>query len=204
MRWGRGIGALCALVAACADPGARDGASVRLRVAAAPAVSQPQAQNEVSVITLSPAALGKIAELRAVIARNSLNRLIRQARDEPTFISNFAGESHRVHWDLLRRTGFDPLRQLELLLSGPYGTRKVGDEVWYIWPDLAARMPEDLQPERLSFSERARLRDLIGEAGLQRIRDGQRYPGVRTAISETGRWLYFVHESEDEITEDRQ
>ncbi len=96
------------------------------------------------------------------------------------------------------------MRQLEQLLSGPYGTRKVGDEVWYIWPDLAARMPEDLQPERLSFSERARLRDLIGEAGLQRIRDGQRYPGVRTAISETGRWLYFVHESEDEITEDRQ
>ena len=57
-------------------------------------------------------------------------------------------------------------------------------------------------PERLSFADRARLLDLVGETGIARIRQGQGYPGVRTAIAEDGRWLYFVHQSEDETPED--
>lgn len=198
------IGALAVGLAACGNPNAADGTKVRVKVAAAPAVVQPQAQPVVDLLPLSDAAQSKIADLRGVIERDSLSRLIRQARAEPTFISNFAGESHRVHWDLLRRTGFDPLRQLRQLLDGPYGTRQVGDEIWYIWPDLAALSPEALQPERLSFADRARLLELVGDVGLERVRQGQGYPGVRTAISETGRWLYFVHESEDEVSEETQ
>ena len=151
-----------------------------------------------TVTPLTKQASEKIELLRDILQRNSLRRLALQANSEPAFVSNFANQSHRVHWDLLRRTGFDPLMQLERLLEGPYGTRQVGDEIWYIWPDLAALDAEALEPERLSFSDRARLRELVGEPGIVRIRDGQAYPGVRTAIAEDGRWLYFIHQTEDE------
>lgn len=176
--------------------------SLRIRVEAAPAVTRPVEAVEATVTPLSEAAQAKIDAIDVILKRNSLARFSRLADSEPSFVSNFAGESHRVHWDLLRRTGFDPLSQLETLLAGPYGTRTVGDETWYIWPDLAAKSPSELVPERLSFSDRARLFDLVGEQGIARIREGQGYPGVRTAIAEDGRWLYFVHESEGEAAGD--
>ena len=187
------------VLTACGVDSEEDSARVRIIVPAAPDISQPIEVVTGEVTPLTNAATEKVQALQDVIERDSLSRLVRQARAEPTFISNFAGESHRVHWDLLRRTGFDPLRQLRQLLDGPYGTREVGDELWYIWPDLAALPPEALTPERLSFADRARLKALIGEVGMARVRAGQGYPGVRTAISESGRWLYFVHESEDEV-----
>jgi hypothetical protein len=81
------------------------------------------------------------------------------------------------------------------LLDGPYGTRQVGTQTWYIWPDFAALEADELLPEKLNFTDRARLRDLVGDPGLARIREGQGYPGIRTAIAEDGRWLYFVHET---------
>lgn len=179
-----------------------DSPTVRLKVAAAPVAVEVEPIEESVLEPLSEAAQAKIMEIRATIARNSLARFSRLADAEPAFVSNFSGQSNRVHWDLLRRTGFDPLTQMEGLLNGPYGTRKVGDQTWYIWPDLAALEPEDLKPERLSFADRARLRDLIGDQGLDRVRDGQFYPGIRTAIAEDGRWLYFIHEAEDETAED--
>lgn len=179
-----------------------DSPTVRLKVAAAPIAVETQPNAEPELAPLSEAAQAKILEIRETIARNSLARFSRLADAEPSFVSNFSGQSNRVHWDLLRRTGFDPLSQMEGLLNGPYGTRKVGDQTWYIWPDLAALDPEDLKPERLSFADRARLRDLIGEQGLERVREGQFYPGIRTAIAEDGRWLYFIHEAEDESAED--
>ncbi len=186
------------LIAAC---GSETGSpSVRLEVDAAPAITLPVEIEEAST-SLSEAAEAKIAGIRDVLERDSLIRLVRLADAEPNFVSNFAGESHRVHWDLLRRTGFDPLAKLGALLDGPYGTRQVGDQVWYIWPDLAALSAEELLPERLEFTDRARLRDLVGDAGLERIREGQGYPGVRTAIAEDGRWLYFVHETEADTEE---
>lgn len=186
------------LMTAC-TPTEEEQPRVRLSVPEAPAITRPQPETETqSVAPLSEAAQDKIMALREIIARNSLTRLVRLANAEPAFISNFANQGHRTHWDLLRRTGFDPLARLEDLLNGPYGVRRVGDQTWYIWPDLAALDPEDLQLERLSFRDRARLRDLVGEEGLARIRDGQGYPGVRTAIAEDGSWLYFVHETEDE------
>ncbi|MEO1305985.1 MAG: hypothetical protein AAFV37_13520 [Pseudomonadota bacterium] len=177
----------------------RDDGSPRVRVLveAAPAVTAPVAAVE-TVMPLSPEVDDKIAEIRAILERNSLTRLVRLASAEENFVSNFAGESHRVHWDLLRRTGFDPLMRLGALLDGPYGTRQVGDQTWYIWPDFAAEEAEDLLPELLNFTDRARLRDLVGDVGLERIRNGESYPGIRTAIAEDGRWLYFVHETVQE------
>ena len=186
---------LAVLLAACGDG---DG-TPRLRVAvdAAPAVSAP-VEVETPITALTEPVEEKISDIREILERNSLTRLVRLANAEENFVSNFAGESHRVHWDLLRRTGFDPLMRLEALLNGPYGTRQVGDQTWYIWPDFAAFEAEDLLPERLNFADRARLRELVGDTGLDRIRDGESYPGIRTAIAEDGRWLYFVHETVQE------
>lgn len=186
------------LLAAC---GGRDGSpTVRLEVDAAPAVTAPV---EVEAVTpaLPETVEAKISAIRDVLARDSLSRLVRLADAEESFVSNFAGESHRVHWDLLRRTGFDPLAKLGGLLDGPYGTRQVGDQTWYIWPDFAALEADELLPEKLTFTDRARLRDLVGEPGLERIRAGEDYPGVRTAIAGDGDWLYFVHETQQDTEE---
>ena len=186
------------LVAAC---GGDDGSpKVRLEVEAAPAITTPVVV-ETPIAPLGEAVELKIAAIRNVLERDSLSRLVRLANAEENFVSNFAGEGHRVHWDLLRRTGFDPLVKLGELLDGPYGTRQVGDQTWYIWPDFAALESQDLLPEKLDFTDRARLRNLVGEVGLERIRDGQGYPGVRTAIAQDGDWLYFVHETQQDTEE---
>jgi hypothetical protein len=194
--WGA-IG-LSVVLAAC---GGDDGTPrVRVAVDAAPAVTAP-IEVEQTLRPLTPEVEAKVVEIRAVLERNSMSRLVRLANAEDSFISNFAGESHRVHWDLLRRTGFDPLLRLGALLDGPYGTLQVGDQTWYVWPDFAALETEDLVPARLDFADRARLRELVGDVGLERIRTGESYPGIRTAIAEDGRWLYFVHETVEETEE---
>lgn len=194
--WGA-IG-LSVVLAAC---GGDDGTPrVRVAVDAAPAVTAP-IEVEQTLRPLTPEVEAKVVEIRAVLERNSMSRLVRLANAEDSFISNFAGESHRVHWDLLRRTGFDPLLRLGALLDGPYGTLQVGDQTWYVWPDFAALETEDLVPARLDFADRARLRELVGDVGLERIRAGESYPGIRTAIAEDGRWLYFVHETVEETEE---
>ncbi len=181
--------------------GSEDGSpTVRLDVDAAPAVTTP-VEVAPEIIALTPEVDAKIAAIRDVVERDSLSRLVRLANAETNFVSNFAGEGHRVHWDLLRRTGFDPLNKLGGLLDGPYATRQLGDQTWYIWPDFAALNAEDLLPEKLGFTDRARLQDLVGDIGLERIRDGQGYPGVRTAIAQDGDWLYFVHETEHDTEE---
>ena len=124
----------------------------------------------------------------------SLRRLSRFAASQPNFISNLGSTDHFVHWDLMRRTGFDPNRHLIDLFEQPYDIRQVGDEIWFVWPDLAARDAEELAPGRLSFREQARLLDLLGEEGVEALARGETWPGVRTAISETGAWRYFLHE----------
>ncbi|MEO1189825.1 MAG: hypothetical protein AAFW60_12210 [Pseudomonadota bacterium] len=167
---------------------------MRVAVSSAPVIMSLEPDVEPRIELPEPVT-ATIAEIRTVLERDSLNRLVRLAEAEENFVSNFAGESHKVHWDLLRRTGFDPLHRLEALLDGPYGTRQVGEQVWYIWPDFAALEADELLPEKLNFADRARLSALVGEPGLARIRAGQDYPGIRTAIAEDGRWLYFVHET---------
>ena len=183
------------ILTACGN--ANGSPKVRVEVAAAPAAIAA-AEPETAIVPLTPEVDAKIAQIRAVLERNSLTRLVRLAQAEENFVSNFADESHRVHWDLLRRTGFDPLLRLGALLDDPYQTRQVGDETWYIWPDFAAMDADELVLERLNFTDRARLRALVGDPGLDSIRDGQGYSGIRTAIAEDGRWLYFVHETVEE------
>lgn len=182
------------LLAACGGESASP--KMRMAVSAAPTLMSLDVDVvEVEQPPLPSAVEAKISEIRSVLERDSLNRLVRLAATEDNFVSNFADESHKVHWDLLRRTGFDPLHRLGDLLDGPHGTRQVGDQTWYVWPDFAALEADALLPEKLNFADRARLADLVGEPGLARIRNGQDYPGIRTAIAEDGRWLYFVHET---------
>ena len=143
---------------------------------------------------LSLAAAETVAELRATAEAGTLRGLARRADAEDGFLSNFADESHFAHWDLLRRTGVDPNAKLLDLFEEPYAVTQAGAQSWYVWPDLAVLPPEDLIPEKLSFIDRARLLRLVGEEGIDVIRRGGDYPGFRTAISQDGRWLYFVHE----------
>jgi len=131
-------------------------------------------------------------EILKYAQRGSLSGLSRMARANPDFVSNFGGEPHRDYWDLMRRIGIDPNLKLRTLMALPVGVREVDGVKWYVWPDLAAKSPEDLIPEKLSFRDRKRLRDLVGDDGVAEIRAGKGYPGMRTAIAEDGRWVYFV------------
>jgi hypothetical protein len=143
-------------------------------------------------IEISPAAARTQATLLEHAARGSLRGLGEVASRNPEFKSNVGGQTHERFWDLLRRTGVDPNRKLRELFEQPAGLREVDGERWYVWPDLAARDAADLLPEKLDFLERRRLEELIGESGIELIRAGEGYPGMRTAISEDGEWMYFV------------
>ncbi|WP_213270745.1 hypothetical protein [Hyphomonas sp.] len=124
--------------------------------------------------------------------RGALRSLGRLASQQEGFISNIGGQDHYEFWDLLRRTGVDPNRKIRDLFEGPPGKREIDGETWFVWPDIAAKDARDLIPEKLTFLERRRLRELVGEDGIARIRAGEGYPGMRTAISADGRWVYFV------------
>lgn len=150
---------------------------------------------------MSEAAAEIREELKNLALAGRLRGLSRLGDNTDGFTSNFAGEDHYQHWRLLRRTGVDPLGQLQALLNEPHAERQVGDEIWYVWPDLAVLPAEELVPERLAFRDRARLQELVGDEGIARIRNGDAYPGFRTAIADTGRWVYFLHETGNEVTE---
>ena len=185
------------LLCACApEPAEPSGSEVipDVTLIEVPSTAEPQ--------PLSEAALAKQAEILAVTDRDSLRRFGLLATASEGFISNFAHSDHYGHWSLLRRTGVDPMRQIEELFRLPYGVREVGAERWYIWPDFAARPADELLPERLGFQDRARLLDLVGEEGVEEIRAGNGYTGIRTAISESGRWIYYLHDTGESETEE--
>ncbi|MFN7055362.1 hypothetical protein [Hyphomonas sp.] len=143
-------------------------------------------------VELTAEAAARRAEILQHAERGALRSLARLADDQAGFVSNFGGQSHWQYWDLLRRTGVDPNRLLRDLFSEPPGIRIVDGDTWFVWPDLAARDVRDLVPEKMTFIERRRLEDLVGPDGIGRIRAGEGYPGMRTAISADGRWVYFV------------
>lgn len=146
---------------------------------------------------LSQAAIARRDDLLAIAAADSLRRLAREAEADARFVSNFAGVRHYDHWELLRRVGVDPLRNIAALFGQPHAVRETGEETWYVWPDFAVMEPNELLPERLGVQDRARLVALVGEDGIADIRAGGRYPGVRTAISSDGRWVYFLHQADE-------
>ncbi|MFN3911645.1 hypothetical protein [Hyphomonas sp.] len=143
-------------------------------------------------IEISAAAARTRDALVQQATRGSLKGLAAIAARSPDFKSNLGGQDHERFWDLLRRTGVDPNRKLRDLFEQPAGLREIDGVRWYVWPDLAARDAADLIPEKLTFQERRRLEELIGEEGIEHIRSGEGYPGMRTAISEEGVWIYFV------------
>lgn len=143
-------------------------------------------------VELTEDAVALRAEILRHAERGALRSLARLADQHEGFVSNIGGQDHFEFWDLLRRTGVDPNRLLRELLAESPGARELGGEVWFVWPDIAARDARDLIPEKLTFVERRRLRELIGEDGIARIRAGEGYPGMRTAISADGRWVYFI------------
>lgn len=151
---------------------------------------------QVPVEPSEPAVPAAVLETQEELLRytraGSLSGLTRIAERNETFVSNFGNEPHRQYWDLMRRIGVDPNLKLRTLFEEPVGLRVVDGEQWYVWPDLAARNAEDLIPEKLSFQDRRHLRELVGEEGIAKVRAGQGYPGMRTAIAEDGTWVYFV------------
>lgn len=157
-----------------------------------PSESLTQAPQAPEPVELSPEAADMKAEILRHAERGALRSLARLADQQEGFISNVGGQDHYEFWDLLRRTGVDPNRKIRDLFLEPPGKREVDGETWFVWPDLAAKDSRDLIPEKLTFVERRRLRELIGEDGIARIRAGEGYPGMRTAISANGRWIYFV------------
>lgn len=143
-------------------------------------------------VEVSDAAERTRDELLREAGKGSLRGLAVIAARNADFRSNVGGQDHQQFWDLLRRTGVDPNRKLRELFDQPVGVREIDGQRWYVWPDLAAKDAADLIPEKLSFQDRRRLEELIREDGIARIRAGEGYPGMRTAIAEDGTWIYFV------------
>ena len=164
----------------------------------APQETLTRAPQAAEPIELSDEAQTLRGEILRHAERGALRSLGRLADAQEGFVSNLGGQNHYDYWDLLRRTGVDPNRLLRELFAEPPGAREVDGETWFIWPDLAARDARDLIPEKLTFVERRRLRELIGEDGIAGIRAGEGYPGMRTAITADGRWVYFVLGDEEE------
>lgn len=180
---------LLGMLAACSQAEPANAPVVRPPAPPESLTRPPQAPEPVALT--EEAEVMKAAILREA-ERGALRSLARLADQQDGFISNIGGQSHFEFWDLLRRTGVDPNRKIRDLFEGPPGQREIDGETWFVWPDIAAKDVKDLIPEKLTFVERRRLRELIGEDGIERIRAGEGYPGMRTAISADGRWVYFV------------
>jgi hypothetical protein len=145
-----------------------------------------------AAITLPREVIATRDEILLYAKAGSLRGLEDIALRHDGFASNFGGQDHRLFWDLMRRAGLDPAIKLQQLFQMKPGVREVDGVRWYVWPDLAARDAADLIPEKLSFEDRHRLEELIRTDGIAKIRVGEGYPGMRTAISEDGKWIYFV------------
>ncbi|MEO1028358.1 MAG: hypothetical protein AAFX02_04800 [Pseudomonadota bacterium] len=144
---------------------------------------------------LSERAVETLTEIQEIVETGSLRRLARYADTHSNFTSNFGTEAHYDYWYLLRRTGAEPLDQLIRIFNEPHGKLTIGDQSWHVWPDFAAIDEDNRNPDRMDINTRARLVALIGESGADQMRKGAAYPGVRTAISDDGRWIYWLFET---------
>lgn len=144
---------------------------------------------------LPEAVVAKRDEILEMLQSGSIRTMVRFVDKEPNFRSNFGGRSHYEHWYLMKRAGLDPMEKTIRIFQEPYGVKDFGAEKYYIWPELATRTSEDLDFSRLTFKERATLQELIGDAGIERLRKGESYPGFRTAIREDGRWVYLLQDN---------
>ena len=144
---------------------------------------------------LPEAVAAKRDEILSVLERDSVRQMVYLADDYEDFRSNYGDLSHYEHWYILRRAGIDPVAATQQILNEPYGVKDFGVEIYYIWPAFAARTPEELSNDRLTFSERARLLDLIGEDGIARLAAGESYPGFRLAIRQDGTWGYLLQDN---------
>ncbi len=161
-----------------------------------PEVSVPEASPpDAAVETLPPAVQAKLDLIRETLKTGSIRSLVRLANQEPDFRSNFGNLNHYDHWYILKRMGLDVIEKTEQVLNQPYGVKDFGAEKYYIWPELAARPPEDLVYSRLTFQERAALLELVSEAGIERVKGGEPYPGFRLAIREDGSWAYLLQDN---------
>jgi len=197
MRWASGfwLGVAALVLAACGGsaPEAETQAETQTNVLTPVEVPLTSPPEKAAPTPFTPEVQAMINELLRITKNGQITPIIREAERQEGFQSNFGGQPVSEHWRLLRRIGVDPPTKLREVLAQPYATKQVGDEIWYIWPDFAALSSEDLIPAKLNFQDRARLRALVGEAGIAKILDGDTYPGVRTAIADDGRWVYFIH-----------
>ena len=191
MRWPSLVAALLALAGTACAPAEKEPVYPPESLSQVPRPPEP--------VVIPDAVAATRDEILKHARRGSLSGLSRLARSNEGFVSNLGGTPHRDYWDLMRRIGVDPNLKVRELLDLPVGVREVDGTKWYVWPDLAAKNADDLIPEKLSFRDRRRLNELVGEDGIAKIRAGEGYPGMRTAIAEDGRWVYFVlgQEAED-------
>jgi hypothetical protein len=179
---------LTALAASGCDPRADAEREPPTRSVEAP----PETEVIAAVAALSAEATATRDRILEVARSGSQRQLARLAGEFEGFQSNFGGSEHFAYWYSRRRMGSDPNEAIVALFDEPYAVREVGEEVWYIWPDLATLDPRGFALEKLSFRDRARLEELIGERGIEVLLRGEPYPGYRTAITSGGRWVYFV------------
>lgn len=156
---------------------------------------QPVTEEHAELDQLPEAVAAKRDEILDVLKTNSIRRLVRLAEENPDFRSNYGDLRHYDHWYILKRAGIDTIRETERILNESYGVKDFGAEKYYIWPGFAARTPEELEFSRLSFSERARILDLLGENGIERLKSGESYPGFRLAIRQDGTWVYLLQDN---------
>ena len=158
-------------------------------------LAEAPAIESADVDALPDAVAAKRDQILETADMDSIRRLVYLADDFDGFRSNYGDIAHYDHWYILKRAGIDPIIAVREILSEPYGVKDFGAEKYFIWPAFASRRPEDLDFSRLTFAERARLQELIGDDGIARVEAGEPYPGFRLAIRQDGIWVYLLEDN---------
>ena len=158
-------------------------------------LAEAPAIESADVDALPDAVAAKRDQILETADMDSIRRLVYLADDYDGFRSNYGDIAHYDHWYILKRAGIDPIVAVREILSEPYGVKDFGAEKYYIGPAFASRRPEDLDFSRLTFAERARLQELIGDDGIARVEAGEPYPGFRLAIRQDGIWVYLLEDN---------